>query len=109
MAESEWPPIDLDSKMGALPGWSCSSWSIPEEPGQQKPGTSIKLQPNGRKPDVGLKPEKSGTRATIMPALQNELVRFRAIARDMQHEASTKDGALFKAEQRQQLRRLAGL
>ena len=45
-----------------------------------------------------------------MPTLQEELARFKAVCRHIVlHEASHADGKLFKAEQRQKLKRLADL
>lgn len=48
--------------------------------------------------------------ATALPNFEETLKRFKAIICDiMKHEASKGYGALFKAEQMEQLRRLAGL
>ena len=48
--------------------------------------------------------------ATALPNSEEEVTTFIAIVRDsMNHEARKEDGALFEVEQREQLRRVAGL
>ena len=50
-------------------------------------------------PPAKIKGHQQHSDATVLPVLNEELITFKAIARDiMHHEASIEEGALFKAE-----------